>query len=61
MAIMLDIADGNFEEIIRAVRQAKAMMAFNNMRKTAAENGFMTDGEIEAEIAAARRGDNKCW
>ena len=53
---MLDIEDGRFEETIRAVRQAKAMLAFNSMRQTAASNGYLTDAEIEAEIAAARQG-----
>ena len=55
-AIMLDISDDNFEEVLRVVRQTKAMMAFNNMRKTAEANGFMTDEEIEAEFADARKG-----
>lgn len=55
-ALMLDIEDGRFEETIRAVRQAKAMLAFNSMRQTAASNGYLTDAEIEAEIAAARQG-----
>ena len=53
-ALMLDISDGNFEEVVRAIRQAKAMIAFNNMRKRAAELGFMTETEIEREIAAYR-------
>lgn len=56
-AIMLDVADGDFEETLRAVRQAKAMLAFNSMRSQAAEQGFMSDEDIEAEIAAARRGE----
>ena len=54
---MLDIADGDFEETLRAVRQAKAMLAFNSMRSRAAEQGFMSDEDIEAEITAARRGE----
>jgi hypothetical protein len=54
-ALMMDISDGNFEEVIRAVRQAKAMIAFNSMRKKAEGQGFMTDEEIEDEIAAYRR------
>ena len=37
-----------------AVQQAKAMIAFNNMRRKAAAKGFMSDEEIEAEIQAAR-------
>ena len=55
-ALMLDITDGSFEETLRAVRQARAMIAFNSMRAKAAERGYMSDEEIEAEISAARRG-----
>ncbi|MDR2137459.1 MAG: hypothetical protein LBO68_04140 [Synergistaceae bacterium] len=55
-ALMLDITNGNFEEVIKAVRQAKAMIAFNKMRKKAAEKGFMSAEEIEDEIAAYRSG-----
>lgn len=32
MALLLDIADGDFEETLKAVRQAKAAIAFNSMR-----------------------------
>ena len=56
-AILFDIADGSFEETVKAVRQAKAMIAFNSMRAKAAANGYMSDKDIEAEIAAARRGE----
>ena len=35
----------------------KAMEAFKQLRRQAAENGYMTDEEIEAEIQAARHGD----
>ncbi|MCM1330374.1 MAG: type II toxin-antitoxin system Phd/YefM family antitoxin [Ruminococcus sp.] len=56
-ALMIDITDGGFEETVRAVRQAKAMLAFNSMRQKAAANGYMSDEEIENEISAARRGD----
>lgn len=52
--LILDISDNDFEELLRAVRQAKAMIAFNSMRATAARNGYMTEAEIEAEIASAR-------
>ena len=54
-ALMLDITDGSFEETIKAIRQAKAVIAFNSMRAKAASAGYMTDQEIEAEIAAVRR------
>ncbi len=56
-ALMIDISDGSFEATLKAVKQAKAMIAFNSMRQKAASNGYMSDDEIEAEIAAARRGE----
>lgn len=56
-AVLFDIADGSFEETVRAVRQAKAVIAFNSMRARAAASGFMSDEDIETEIAAARRGE----
>lgn len=56
-AIMIDISDGSFEETLRAVRQAKAMIAFNSMRTKAASKGFMSEEEIEAEIEAVRQGE----
>ena len=54
-ALMLDISETNFDEVVKAVRQAKAMIAFNSMRAKAAKQGYMTDNEIETEIAAYRR------
>ncbi len=53
-AILLDISNGSFEETLKAVRQAKAMIAFNSMKSKAAEKGFMSDEDIEKEIAAVR-------
>lgn len=54
-ALMIDITDGSFEETLKAVRQAKAMIAFNSMRQKAAQSGYMSEEEIEAEISAARQ------
>ena len=54
-ALLFDISNGDLEETLKAVRQAKAMLAFNSMRSRAAAKGFLTDEEIEAEIAAARQ------
>ena len=54
-AILLNLEDENFEETLKAVRQAKAMLAFNSMKAKAAANGFMDDSEIEAEISAVRK------
>ena len=39
----------------KAVEQKKAAEAFVSMRAKAAKKGYMTDKEIEAEIAATRR------
>lgn len=55
--LMLDISDGSLEETLKAVRQAKAMIAFNAMRERATVNGLMTDAEIETEITVARAGE----
>lgn len=56
-ALLLDIAGGDLEETVKAVRQAKAVNAFTSMRTRAAAAGYMSDTDIEAEITAARRGD----
>ena len=53
-ALMIDIPEGKFDEIVQAVRQARAMAAFNSMRRRAAAQGYMSDEEIEATIAEAR-------
>jgi PHD/YefM family antitoxin component YafN of YafNO toxin-antitoxin module len=54
-ALMLNISEDSFEELIRAVRQARAAIAFNSMRGRAESLGFMSDEDIEAEIKAARQ------
>lgn len=54
-AILFDIADGDFEELIKAVRQAKAMLAFNSMRTKATKKGYMSEEEIEKEIQKVRK------
>ena len=53
-ALMIDIPEGGFDEVVQAVRQARAMIAFNSMRRRAAARGFLSEEEIEAEIRAAR-------
>ncbi|MBQ1466364.1 MAG: type II toxin-antitoxin system Phd/YefM family antitoxin [Eubacteriaceae bacterium] len=55
-ALMIDIPEGSFDEIVQAVRQAKAMIALNSMRRRAAREGFMSDEDIEAFIDEARNG-----
>ena len=54
-ALLLNIPEGNFEETLASVRQAQAMRDFARMREEAAERGFMSDEEIEAEVRAYRR------
>jgi PHD/YefM family antitoxin component YafN of YafNO toxin-antitoxin module len=56
-AILLDIADNNLEETLKAIRQALAVMAFNTIKASAARKGYMSEEEIELEIAAARKGE----
>ena len=53
-ALILDISEDNFEIMLQAVNQAKAMIAFNNMRSRAASKGFMSEEEIESEITAVK-------
>ena len=54
-AIMTGIPEGSFDEMVQAVRQAKASLAFTSMRRHAQAQGFMTDDEIEAEIQSYRK------
>jgi hypothetical protein len=54
-ALMLNIENGELETLTRAIRQARAMISINNMRMIAAQNGYMTDEEIEMEINAYRK------
>ena len=55
-ALMIDIPEGSFDEIVQAVRQAKAMIALNSMRRRAAREGFISDEDIEALIDEAKNG-----
>ena len=55
MALLLNIPEGGFEETLENVRQAKLMRDFSRMREEAAERGFLSNEEIEAEILAYRR------
>lgn len=56
-ALLFDITDGDLEEVLKAVRQAKAMIAFNSMKTKAAKKGYMSEEEIEEEIKKARKGE----
>ena len=44
----------NLDLVNKAVRQAKAMISFNQMREKAQNSGFMSDEEINDEINRTR-------
>lgn len=53
-ALMINIPDGCFDEVVRAVRQARAMIAFNSVRQRAAKEGFLSEDEVETLVDEAR-------
>jgi len=44
--LMLNIENGNFDVLLRAIKQAKAMMALNAIRTEAENRGFLREVEI---------------
>ncbi len=54
-ALIFDVNNENVDIMIKAVRQAKAMISFNQMREKAQNSGFMSDEEINIEINEARK------
>jgi antitoxin (DNA-binding transcriptional repressor) of toxin-antitoxin stability system len=57
VAILAGVSEKNLEQLLKAFRRAKAMMAVEEMQQAALRTGVgkMTVQEIEAEIKAARR------
>jgi antitoxin (DNA-binding transcriptional repressor) of toxin-antitoxin stability system len=57
IAIITGIDEGQVQETLDALRQARAQLALARIRRKAREQGLhtMSDEEIEAEIASARR------
>ena len=53
-ALMIDISEDNFDEILKAVSQAKAMITFNKMRMDSSKKGFISEEDINAEISEYR-------
>jgi PHD/YefM family antitoxin component YafN of YafNO toxin-antitoxin module len=53
-ALLLNIPEGDFEETLQDVRRAKLLRVLEDAREEAAERGFLTEEEIEAEIQACR-------
>lgn len=54
-ALIFDVNNENVDMMIKAVRQAKAMISFNQMREKAQNSGFMSEEEINVEISEARK------
>ena len=58
IAVMVEVGEGaDVEDILAALRRARAQAAVSRMRRVAAAQGLdqLTPGEIDAEIAATRR------
>ena len=53
-AILLDVKDSDVEQTLRDIRRSKLLRLLTDAREEAAERGFMSDEEINAEIKAAR-------
>ena len=54
-AMMINIPEGKFDEVTKAVRQAKAMLALSEMRQEALQEGAMNDEEINMMIKEIRK------
>ena len=54
VALMIDVSGRDLEICLKAIRQAKAMLAFNSMREKASRAGYMSESEIAQEIADSR-------
>ena len=54
-ALIFDVNNENVDMMIKTVRQAKAMISFNQMREKAQESGFMSEEEINAEIKETKK------
>ncbi len=56
-ALMIEIDDENFEDVLAGLRQSKAMRALNKIRLGSVRNGKseMSLEEINVEISEARR------
>lgn len=57
VALLIGVQEDRLEETLRLIRRARAQAAVSRMREHARTLGLdkMSDGDIEAEIRAARR------
>ncbi len=53
VGLLVGVGGEDLEEMVRAVRRARAELAVSRMRRVASEKGLKT-GEIEGEIEASR-------
>jgi antitoxin (DNA-binding transcriptional repressor) of toxin-antitoxin stability system len=58
IAILTPVTEGRLEESLAAIQRARSVAAVREMRSRAVAQGLdsLTDEDIEAEIAAVRRG-----
>ena len=57
IALLIDLEGADVEEVLQAVRRARAQMAVSRIRQRSAERGLdrLSSDDIQAEIAAVRR------
>ena len=55
IALILDISQDDLDETLSAIRQARAMVAFQSLKANAPEQGYFTEAEIADEILAYRQ------
>ena len=60
-ALMIEIPEGGFDETVQAVRQARAMLAFNNMRRRAAEAGYIKPGDVARLLKFRDNPSDESW
>ncbi len=56
VAVVIGVDDGDIEETLALIRQARAVRAVSRMRRDAADRGAdkLTDADVDREIRAAR-------
>jgi hypothetical protein len=57
IAILAGVSEEGLEDMLRALRQARAMIAMESMHKTSLKEGLdkLTSKEIDAEIRSVRK------
>ena len=57
VALLSDVEESNYDDCLRAIKQARAVLAVNNMQESSVKSGRnrISQEEIETEIQAVRR------